>query len=124
MISRIQTTMTIDGKQLKVVKVPHQSQMVAVTPTLRKPIKFNSTQSFNRSYNANSNNSNNSAMASPSTSPTRRKMDVSPVFDKFGNRIGVRRYTGKVLDYRNRLQDSGQLGTGGSHFKFPLQNLR
>ena len=56
-------------------------------------------------------------MASPSTSPTRRKMDVSPVFDKFGNRIGVRRYTGKVLDYRNRLQDSGQLGTGGLHSK-------
>ena len=109
--------MTIDGKQLKVVKVPHQGQMLTVTPTLRKPIKFNSTQSFNRFYNANSNNSNNSAVVSPTTSPPRRKMDVSPVFDKFGNRIGVRRYTGGVIKY-SIIKDrfwSIQLGKGGAH---------
>ena len=93
--------MRIDGKQLKVVKIPPQGQVITVNPAPRKPIKFNSTQSFNRYYkvnpNANNSNNHNNGDITPTSSPTNRKMDVSPVFDKLGNRIGIRRYTGLCM---------------------------
>ena len=88
--------MTIDGKQLRVVKLP-PAPLAVTRQSPKPPIKFNSTQSFNRYYkvNPNANNSNNVDIPLPLNPNGNRKLDVSPVFDKLGNRIGIRRYTGK-----------------------------
>ena len=78
--------------------------------------------------NPNSNNSNNvEAAAIPhGLNPNgNRKLDVSPVFDKLGNRIGIRRYTGKWFELKLSTYDTcekygveGQVDSGDVENRF------